>query len=113
MNVSNILTIAVFFAVIFSYLYFSKHQHAVREAVLITLLFAIFSATMRPAVVDNFEFQLSPDKACMGGAYMFTSDPAMAQYCAQFSPEQRAGFQCAHGFVGAPQIREVEATGQL
>ena len=111
-NTKFITSIIVFFALIFSYLYFSAHKHAVREAMLITLIYVIISMAFKD-IVDNFHFELSPDKACEGGAYMFSSNPEMAKYCSQFSPEERAGFQCAHGFVGAPQLRDVEARGEL
>jgi hypothetical protein len=51
---------------------------------------------------DNFYFELTPEKKCDGGPYMYSSDPERQKLCSQFSPEDLANYQCNPGFHGRP-----------
>jgi hypothetical protein len=51
---------------------------------------------------DNFHFQLTPEKMCSGGAYMYTSDPVKQKLCNSFPPGDLAKYECSPGFHGKP-----------
>lgn len=51
---------------------------------------------------DGFFFELTPEKNCDGGPYMYSSDPEKQKYCSQFTPEQIAQYNCTAGFHGRP-----------
>jgi len=51
---------------------------------------------------DNFYFQLTPEKQCLGGKYMYTSDPERQKFCAKFDKADMSKYECPNGFVGAP-----------
>lgn len=51
---------------------------------------------------DNFTFELTPEKRCEGGPYMYSDDPEKLAFCSQFSPEDMSRFSCGVGFHGAP-----------
>ena len=51
---------------------------------------------------DGFRFELTPEKLCEGGPYMYSDDPDKLAFCSQFSPEDMSRFSCGIGFHGAP-----------
>lgn len=51
---------------------------------------------------DNFHFQVTPEKLCDGGSYMYSSDPARQELCKSFTSEDLAKYQCCPGFHGRP-----------
>lgn len=51
---------------------------------------------------DDFHFELTPEKQCTGGSYMYSSDPIRKKFCSQFSPNDIANYSCCNGFHGAP-----------
>jgi hypothetical protein len=51
---------------------------------------------------DSFSFEVSPEKLCQGGPYMYTSNPERQRLCSQFSQQDLAQYNCGKGFVGAP-----------
>lgn len=52
---------------------------------------------------DNFHFELTPQKKCDGGNYMYTSDPEKQKLCSSFTPEELSMYQCPNGaFHGRP-----------
>ena len=51
---------------------------------------------------DDFFFELTPEKHCDGGPYMWSSDPEKMKYCSQFSPEDLSQYSCGAGFHGRP-----------
>ena len=55
---------------------------------------------------DKFYWELTPEKHCDGGSYMYSSDPAKKKYCSQFTPEQLRQYQCGTGFHGRPVTYE-------
>ena len=55
---------------------------------------------------DGFYFQLTPEKHCTGGNYMYSSDPQRKAFCAQFDKSDMARYECGPGFHGAPVWRE-------
>jgi hypothetical protein len=51
---------------------------------------------------DNFYFELTPEKHCEGGSYLYSSDPVKKKFCSQFSKSDIANYSCCNGFHGAP-----------
>jgi hypothetical protein len=51
---------------------------------------------------DNFTFELTPEKKCDLGPYMYSSNPERQKLCSQFSEKQLGEYQCAKGFIGRP-----------
>lgn len=51
---------------------------------------------------DNFYFELTPEKHCEGGSYLYSSDPVKKKFCSQFSQSDIANYSCCNGFHGAP-----------
>ena len=49
---------------------------------------------------DNFFFELTPEKHCLGGSYMWSSDPEKKKFCSQFTPQQMQEYECGTGFHG-------------
>jgi hypothetical protein len=57
-------------------------------------------------IKDNFHFELTPEKRCDGGPYMWSSSPEKQALCSKFSKEQLARYECPAGFIGRPIWRE-------
>lgn len=54
-------------------------------------------------IKDNFFFQLTPEKQCDGGPYMYSSNPEKQKLCAQFSAKDLSRYSCGGGeFHGRP-----------
>ena len=53
-------------------------------------------------VKDSFHFELTPEKKCDGGPYMYSSDPEKQKLCSQFTQEQLDQYSCCRGFHGRP-----------
>jgi hypothetical protein len=51
---------------------------------------------------DDFHFELTPEKHCEGGPYMWTSDPEKQKFCSKFTKADMARYECGVGFHGAP-----------
>lgn len=51
---------------------------------------------------ENFTFELTPEKHCYGGPYMWSSDPQLKKFCNQFSEQDMSQYECPNGYVGAP-----------
>jgi hypothetical protein len=51
---------------------------------------------------DNFFFELTPEKHCEGGSYMYSSSPEKQKFCSQFTPKDIKYYSCTKGFHGAP-----------
>ena len=49
---------------------------------------------------EDFIFQLTPEKHCSGGSYMWTDEKR--KFCSQFTPQDIGYFGCSAGFHGAP-----------
>jgi hypothetical protein len=66
------------------------------------IIFVIILYLTKQYQKDNFRFELTPEKHCDGGPYMYSSDPVKKAYCSQFTPSQLAEYQCCKGFHGRP-----------
>ena len=51
---------------------------------------------------DGFHFELTPEKKCDGGPYMWSSNPEKQELCSKFSPQDLARYECGAGFHGRP-----------
>jgi len=58
-------------------------------------------------IKDNFYFELTPEKRCDNGPYMWSSNPEKAALCSKFSKEQLARYECPGGlYNGRPIWRQ-------
>ena len=57
-------------------------------------------------IKDNFHFELTPEKHCDGGSYMWSSDPEKAALCSKFSKADLGRYDCPTGFIGRPIWRQ-------
>jgi hypothetical protein len=55
---------------------------------------------------DNFLFEVTPEKRCDGGSYMYSSDPELQKLCGQFSNKDLSNYECSHGYTGRPINRK-------
>jgi len=51
---------------------------------------------------DDFFFQVTPQKQCDGGPYMYSSNPEKQKLCSKFSKQELAQYSCPSGFDGRP-----------
>jgi hypothetical protein len=51
---------------------------------------------------DDFFFQVTPEKQCDGGPYMYSSNPEKQKLCSKFSKQDLAQYSCPSGFYGRP-----------
>jgi hypothetical protein len=58
-------------------------------------------------IKDNFYFELTPEKYCDGGPYMWSSNPEKKALCSKFSKAQLARYECPAGlYNGRPIWRQ-------
>jgi hypothetical protein len=62
---------------------------------------------------ENFHFELTPEKKCDLGPYMYTSDPARQALCSQFSAADLSRYECGPGYIGRPIWRGGAGNGTL
>lgn len=73
----------------------------------------IFNIVLKVST-DNFMFQLTPEKKCDGGPYMYSSDPARQALCSKFSQEQLSRYECPGGlYNGRPVWWDGATNGTL
>ena len=51
---------------------------------------------------EGFLFELTPQKQCDGGPYMYSSNPQKQALCSQFSKKDLSRYECGPGFDGRP-----------
>ena len=51
---------------------------------------------------DGFHFELTPEKHCDGGPYMWSSSPEKQALCSKFSKQDLSKYNCPVGFHGRP-----------
>jgi hypothetical protein len=101
-----ILVFLVFYIFSKSGNYISVHLNINLDIILL-LLAAVFTGViyLLKKMNDNgegFHFELTPEKKCDGGPYMYSSDPERQKLCSQFSPEDLSKYECCPGFHGRP-----------
>ena len=57
-------------------------------------------------IKDDFHFELTPEKRCEGGPYLWSSNPEKAALCSKFSKADLARYECSNGFIGRPIWRQ-------
>jgi len=70
------------------------------SALLFTLI--IYLLKFMLDIKDNFHFEVTPEKLCDGGPYMYSSNPEIKKLCDSFSNEDLAKYSCCPGFHGRP-----------
>jgi hypothetical protein len=85
----------------------SEYLHVNVDIILIfiSLLFTLLCYFVKDSNVyskDPFHFELTPEKHCLGGKYMYSSDPEKMKFCSQFSQGDMSNYECPPGFHGMP-----------
>ena len=100
------LVFLIFFVISKASLYFSTSLKINQDitlligALLITGI--IFLLEKFDYTKDNFFFQLTPEKECDGGPYMYSSNADKQKLCSKFSKQDLAQYSCSPGFYGRP-----------
>lgn len=88
----------------FTAMMFPKHVKLgllVGTLIVVAALFAMYKSGK--VQIDRFHFEVSPEKTCEGGPYMWSSaSPEKQAYCNSLSPQQYSAFNCPAGFNGRP-----------
>ena len=66
------------------------------------LSYLLINSDLNKTQKDNFHFQVTPEKLCDLGPYMYTSDPVKQKLCNSFSPSDLAKYECCPGQHGRP-----------
>lgn len=67
------------------------------------LISSILKFKMASDTKDDFFFEVTPEKLCDGGPYMYSSNPEKAKYCSTLTPQQYSAFNCPCGmYHGRP-----------
>ena len=111
MNKKNLIKDIIFYVVIAIFFYiFARSSLYLNNnleinidllLVLFAVLFTCILFLLRHEQKDSFNFQLSPEKHCRGGPYMW-GDGEKRKFCSQFKPSDIAYFSCSAGFHGQP-----------
>jgi hypothetical protein len=76
------------------------------KALIIWGIFLLYNHLTKD-IKDNFHFELTPEKKCEGGSYMWSSSPEKQALCSKFSKEQLARYECPAGlYNGRPIWRQ-------
>lgn len=62
---------------------------------------------------ESFTFELTPEKKCDGGPYMYSSDPERQKLCAKFTRADLAQYECPAGYNGRHVRRADVGNGTL
>lgn len=74
-------------------------------SILLTGIVVLFNLAFQNSK-DNFHFELTPEKHCDGGPYMYSSNPEKQALCSKFSKADLSRYNCPVGFHGRPIWRE-------
>jgi len=77
------------------------------------VIFQIILDATKKFSKDNFMFQLTPEKKCDGGPYMYSSDPARQALCSKFSEKDLLRYDCPVGYHGRPVWWDGATNGTL
>ena len=79
----------------------SKISSPIKSLILVLIILAFNS--LLSVSTDNFMFELTPEKKCDGGPYMYSSDPARQALCSKFSSTDLSRYECPAGlYHGRP-----------
>ena len=56
---------------------------------------------------DNFLFEVTPEKRCDGGPYMYSSNPELQKLCGEFSQNDLNRFECSNGYMHTSAYSDV------
>ena len=101
-----ILVFFIFFIIAKGSLYFSTILKINQDLSLLIgsliLTGVIFLLDKFEYTKDDFFFQVTPEKQCDGGPYMYSSNPEKQKLCSKFSKQDLAQYSCPSGFYGRP-----------
>lgn len=80
------------------------------QLIIISLLFTFIICCLNSCFIektkDNFHFEVTPEKLCQGGPYMYSSNPEKLKYCQSLSPDDYYRYNCPCGYSGRPVVYE-------
>ena len=82
------------------YLNVNKYLMLIVSAIIFTCIMYLVNTSL--VQKDGFHFELTPEKKCDGGDYMYTSNPSKQQLCKSFSQSDLSKYSCCGGFHGRP-----------
>lgn len=80
---------------------FNSNYTIIIFSILLLLNFGLFYA-LKLDTKDNFTFEVSPGKRCLGGEYMRSSNPELQKFCSELPPEEIKRYQCPYSTTGYP-----------
>jgi len=94
----------IFYVFAKSGIYISSYLKFSQDIILLLcgIVFTVLIYFITTEIKDSFYFELTPEKHCEGGAYMYSSNKAKKEFCSQFTPSQIKDYSCNVGFHGAP-----------
>ena len=104
-NFFYILVVLIFYLMSKSSILISEKFLVSQDIMLIisSIIFTIILYFFNNIIIkDSFYFELTPEKHCEGGPYMYSSNPIKKKFCSQFKPSDIKYFSCDKGFHGAP-----------
>ena len=76
------------------------------KALIIWGIFLLYNHLTKD-IKDNFHFELTPEKRCDNGPYMWSSNPEKQALCSKFSKADLARYECPAGlYNGRPIWRQ-------
>jgi len=71
------------------------------KAVIMFVVIVLFNILLKQNK-DGFYFELTPEKHCDGGPYMWSSSPEKKALCSKFSKQDLSRYNCPVGYHGRP-----------
>ena len=102
------IVLLIILQVIFIALYQFPNTY-VWNAIKAAIVFGVFILYnyLTKDIKDNFHFELTPEKRCDGGPYLWSSSPEKQALCSKFSKADLARYECPAGlYNGRPIWRE-------
>lgn len=74
------------------------------KAIIVFAVVVLFTVLLKHNK-DGFHFELTPEKHCDGGPYMWSSSPEKQALCSKFSKKDLSRYECGAGYDGRPVWR--------
>ena len=98
--------IGLFIILLVSFVYIfpklkDNQLNSIMKSVIIFAVVIIFNILLKHSK-DGFHFELTPEKHCDGGPYMWSSSPEKQALCSKFTKNDLSRYNCPVGFHGRP-----------
>ena len=92
----------LFFVAFPKFISMDSYKNKMFKVFIIFIILIVFNLALETSK-DNFIFQLTPEKKCDGGPYMYSSDPERKELCSKFSEQDLSKYECPAGlYHGRP-----------